>query len=52
VAASITLVSESGIDSPADVARVRRAGAAAVLVGEALVTAADMAGKVRALAGE
>jgi len=47
----VTLVSESGIDSPADVARVRRVGAAAVLVGEALVTASDMAARVRALAG-
>jgi indole-3-glycerol phosphate synthase len=32
------MVSESGIHSPGDAARVRAAGAQAVLVGEALVT--------------
>lgn len=45
------LVSESGIFSSADVARVREWGADAVLVGEALVTAPDMAAKVREIAG-
>jgi indole-3-glycerol phosphate synthase len=45
------LVSESGISSAADVARVRAWGADAVLVGEALVTAPDIAAKVRELAG-
>jgi indole-3-glycerol phosphate synthase len=45
------LVSESGISSAADVARVRAWGADAVLVGEALVTALDIAAKVRELAG-
>ena len=45
------LVSESGIFTAADVARVRAAGADAVLVGEALVTAPDIAAAVRELAG-
>ncbi len=47
----ITLVSESGIFTPDDVAFVARYGAHAVLVGEALITAADPAAQVRALAG-
>jgi indole-3-glycerol phosphate synthase len=46
------LISESGISSAADVARVRAWGVDAVLVGEALVTAPDVAGRVRELAGE
>jgi indole-3-glycerol phosphate synthase len=46
------LISESGIASAADVALVREWGVDAVLVGEALVTAPDVAGHVRALAGE
>jgi indole-3-glycerol phosphate synthase len=45
------LVSESGIHSAADVVRVRSAGADAVLVGEALVTAPDIGARVRELAG-
>lgn len=45
------LVSESGINTAADVARVRACGADAVLVGEALVTAPDVAARVRELAG-
>jgi len=45
------LVSESGIATPADVARVRAWGADAVLVGEGLVTAPDIAARVRELAG-
>jgi len=44
------LVSESGIRSADDVRRVARFGVRAVLVGEALVTAPDTAGKVRELA--
>ncbi len=44
-------VSESGIFSRADVARVRASGADAVLVGEALVTSGDTAARVRELAG-
>jgi indole-3-glycerol phosphate synthase len=42
-------VSESGIFTSADVERVVAAGARAVLVGEALVTAGDVAAKVREL---
>jgi indole-3-glycerol phosphate synthase len=45
------LVSESGIATPADIARVRDWGADAVLVGEGLVTAPDIAARVRELAG-
>jgi indole-3-glycerol phosphate synthase len=46
------LISESGIARAADVALVREWGVDAVLVGEALVTAPDVAGRVRELAGE
>jgi indole-3-glycerol phosphate synthase len=42
----ITAVSESGIFTGADAARVRAAGAHAVLVGEALMKAADPAGLI------
>ncbi|MBN1514632.1 MAG: indole-3-glycerol phosphate synthase TrpC [Phycisphaerae bacterium] len=45
------LVAESGIHTPADVARVRNAGAAAMLVGESLMAAPDIAGKMRELLG-
>jgi indole-3-glycerol phosphate synthase len=45
------LISESGIATAADVALVREWGADAVLVGEALMTAPDVAGRVRELAG-
>lgn len=44
-------VSESGIFSGADAARVRAAGARAVLVGEALMRAEDPAALVRAMRG-
>lgn len=44
------IVSESGLGDAAAVARVRRAGAEAVLVGEALVRSADVAAKVREMA--
>jgi indole-3-glycerol phosphate synthase len=44
-----TVVSESGFASGADVRRVVDAGAHAVLVGEGLVRAADVAAKVREL---
>ena len=37
----VLLVAESGIRGPADVARMRRAGAHAVLVGEAFMESAD-----------
>lgn len=45
------LVSESGIYTPADVERVARCGARAILVGEALVRQEDVAAGVRALSG-
>jgi indole-3-glycerol phosphate synthase len=50
VPAGTTLVSESGIASGAEAQRVRRAGASAILVGSAIVSAADPAAKVRELA--
>lgn len=43
------LVSESGIAAPADVARVRAAGARAILVGESLMRQSDVAAATRAL---
>ncbi len=43
---SAILVSESGIHCRADVERLARAGVDAVLVGEALVTAEDVGGKI------
>jgi indole-3-glycerol phosphate synthase len=49
--ASATIVAESGILTRQDVERVQAAGANAVLVGEALVTAADPAAKLRELLG-
>ena len=45
------IVSESGISTPADLARLQPSGIDAVLVGEALVTADDTAAKVRSLTG-
>lgn len=45
------LVSESGIFTPADVARLHTCGVDAVLVGEALVTASDIGAQVRELSG-
>jgi indole-3-glycerol phosphate synthase len=46
---SVICVAESGIDSTADVVRVREMGADAVLVGGALVQAPDIGAKVREL---
>jgi indole-3-glycerol phosphate synthase len=46
----VCLVAESGIHTPADVDILAAAGIDAILVGEALVTAADPAAKVRSLA--
>lgn len=46
-----TVVAESGISARADVERVAAVGAHAVLIGEALVTAADPAAKIRELMG-
>lgn len=48
--ASRTIVSESGVRDAADAARLRAAGCAGALVGEGLVTAADIAAATRALA--
>jgi indole-3-glycerol phosphate synthase len=45
------LVSESGIASAGDARRVRRAGASAILVGSALVSAGDPAAKLGELVG-
>ncbi len=50
-AAGRLLISESGIFTAAHVERVAAAGADAVLVGEALVCAADVGAKVRELSG-
>ena len=47
----VTVVSESGIHTRADVVRLRRAGADAILVGEALVTSHDPAAKIGELLG-
>ena len=44
------IVSESGISSPEHIQRVKRAGAHAALIGESLVTAADVGAKLRELA--
>lgn len=47
----IAVVAESGIFTARDVERLAQAGVDAVLVGEALMTASDIPGKVRELAG-
>ena len=47
----IAVVTESGIFAAQDVERLANANVDAILVGEALVTAPDIAGKVRELAG-
>ena len=49
--AGVTLVGESGIKAPADVARLQAAGVHAILVGETLMRAPDIAGAVRDLVG-
>ena len=51
VPSGMVIVSESGISTPEDLARLEPFGINAVLVGEALVTAADTAAKVRSLTG-
>lgn len=47
----IALVAESGIFTAADVARLQKIGIDAILVGESIVTAPDIATKVRELSG-
>ena len=47
----VLLVSESGIRDRADVERLRAAGVKAILVGEALMRAADVGARLRELAG-
>jgi indole-3-glycerol phosphate synthase len=47
----VRVVSESGIFTRSDVARLAAVGVDAILVGEALVTAGDIAAKVRELSG-
>lgn len=47
----IVCIAESGIHSNSDAELVRQAGYQAILVGEALVTAQDIASKVRELSG-
>ena len=51
IPAEIAVVAESGIFHAADVQRLEQCGIDAVLVGEALVTAPDIAGRVRELSG-
>jgi indole-3-glycerol phosphate synthase len=47
----VTVISESGIRSRRDIERLRAAGVHGFLVGEALMTAGDIAGKIRELLG-
>jgi indole-3-glycerol phosphate synthase len=47
----ITCVSESGIKTHDDVARLREAGVDALLVGTALMAARDMGAKIKELFG-
>jgi indole-3-glycerol phosphate synthase len=51
IPADVVLVSESGVHTHDDVARLAAIGADAMLVGEALVRAADVGHKVRQLVG-
>jgi indole-3-glycerol phosphate synthase len=51
VPAEVILVSESGVHSRADVARLESIGADAILIGEALVRAQNVGAKIRELMG-
>ncbi len=51
IPADIAVVAESGIFTSADAARLQKAGIDAILVGESIVTAPDIAAKVRELSG-
>jgi indole-3-glycerol phosphate synthase len=51
IPAGVRVVSESGIFTAADVARLAAASVDAVLVGEALITAPDIGARVRELSG-
>jgi indole-3-glycerol phosphate synthase len=51
IPANIAVVSESGVSTAADIERLSQARVDAVLVGEALITAADIGARVRELAG-
>jgi indole-3-glycerol phosphate synthase len=51
IPAGVRVVSESGIFTAGDVARLAAVGVDAVLVGEALITAPDIGAKVRELSG-
>lgn len=52
IPAGVTSVAESGIETAADIARLRRCGYDAFLVGESLMRAADPAAALRALRAE
>ena len=52
IPATSIMVTESGINTPADVARVSRAGAGAMLVGESLMRQRDVAAATRVLLGD
>jgi indole-3-glycerol phosphate synthase len=52
IPADVLMVAESGILTAGDVFKMGQAGAAAVLVGEGLVTAPDIAAQVRALSSQ
>ena len=51
IPAGIAVVAESGIFTAADVTRLEKVGIDAILVGEALITAPDIAAKVREISG-
>lgn len=50
--AGVTAVAESGIETPADIARLRRAGYDVFLIGESLMRAQDPGDALRALLGD